>query len=393
MKKILFSMIVFAVCCLLPDITVPAAENNITFTYPSKDTLVIKGTGMVPGHEGEGFYDGDGHPNIKKIIIEEGITGLGSYAISDYYPYAETIELPATLRTIGKGAFLRCYSLKEIKLPSGISEILQSCFEGCRELERIEMPDTVTKIDKDAFRECGKLKELVLPKQLTVWNDPIQKCPQLKEITNRSLIEVALDDYKGGKIWYSKGKKVKKLGAGMVAKSKGKKYKIKYNLLGGKRSGKLPSGYTFGKSVKLPLHAKKKNYTLLGWYNPKDADNVLHYCSEISSIQTGNIKLRPFWVKYRIKAVGSRSVKIFLDDRDAIVEFGAFDVRYSTSKNMKNAKSFTMHSKGNTKLVPKLKKGKAYYFQVAYRDLDADIDMDEDGGSHIWVGKKRIVVK
>ena len=93
-----------------------------------------------------------------------------------------------------------------------------------------------------------------------------------------------------------------------------------------------------------------------------------------------------------MEAAGNGSVKIFLDERDAVRTFGAFDVRYSTRKNMKKSKSFTMHAKGTTRTVRNLKKGKTYYFQVAYRYLAVDIDMDDDGGSYLWVGKRRVKV-
>ena len=82
--------------------------------------------------------------------------------------------------------------------------------------------------------------------------------------------------------------------------------------------------------------------------------------------------------------MGNRKVKIFLDDRDAVVSFGAFDVRYSARKDMKNAEYFRMGSEGDTEVVRKLKKGKAYYFQIAF----ADWDIEEMGDT--WVGKRRI---
>lgn len=387
MEKRLLFITVFASLCLLPDFIVSAADNGVTYSYPSENTLVIEGNGVVPEQNFEDGLDDEKYMNrIKKIVIKEGITGLGDSCFARYYENVETIELPATLRMISKWAFLGCVSLRRINLPSGITEIPEGCFEECSDLRRVAIPDTVTKIEKDAFRECGKLKELVLSKQLTVWENPIRKCPQLETITNCSGIEITLDDCKGNKVWYSEGKKVTKLGAGKIAKSKGRKYKISYDLLGGKRSGKLPSGYTYGKSIKLPLNVKKKNYVMFGWYNPSDTDTYLCCLSKTSPTLSGNIILRPFWVKYKIRAVGNRSVEIFLDDRDAVVPFGAFDVRYSTNKNMKDATYFHMSSEGKKQIVRKLQKGKPYYFQVAYTDND----MEEWGDT--WVGKRRIVV-
>ena len=108
------------------------------------------------------------------------------------------------------------------------------------------IPSSVKTIEKGAFYGCKYLKKLVLPKSLLTWINPIQKCPSLKKIVNRSYLDLNLDDCKGYKKWYVNGKKVTTVFAQKTAVAKGKKYIIKYNLLGGRASKKLPSVYRYG---------------------------------------------------------------------------------------------------------------------------------------------------
>ena len=159
-----------------------------------------------------------------------------------------------------------------------------------------------------------------------------------------------------------------------------------YHLLGGKKEGNLPSSYRYGSCKKLTFSARKEGYILLGWYNPADKETS-YYQTSISPSLAKNIILKPFWVRYKVKNVKKNSVRIFIDDRNAIVPFGVFDVRYSKTKNMANAKYLRITD--TFKVICKLKKNQRYYFEVAY----AEKDDDDDDYESVWVGKRSIVIK
>lgn len=68
----------------------------------------------------------------------------------------------------------------------------------------------------------------------------LKKCSALKKIVNYSAKLIKLDTCCGNKTWYVKGKKASKLASGKTAISKGKKFKISYHLLGGKKKETCP---------------------------------------------------------------------------------------------------------------------------------------------------------
>ena len=157
-------------------------------------------------------------------------------------------------------------------------------------------------------------------------------------------------------------------------------------MLGGEKSGNLPSSYRYGSGRKLTLHVRKKGFALLGWYNSADKENP-YYQISIGPSMAKDIILKPFWIKYEMKNIKKNSIKISIDDRNAVVPFGVFDVRYSKSRDMTNAKYIRI--KDTPKVIHNLIKNQRYYFEIAYTEMEYD---DEDYES-IWVGKRNIVIR
>ena len=83
------------------------------------------------------------------------------------------VKFPDTLRSLGKGAFERCYHIRSLILPEGLTEIPESCFEGCGELTSITLPETLTRIGDYAFtkyypgRSVSRIPEITIPRSVT----------------------------------------------------------------------------------------------------------------------------------------------------------------------------------------------------------------------------------
>lgn len=82
--------------------------------------------------------------------------------------YEQTsVTLPASVDTIGFGAFLWHLDLTQVTMPEGVLEIGSNAFISCSALSQIDIPSTVAKIDAYAFSYCSGLGEITLPETLT----------------------------------------------------------------------------------------------------------------------------------------------------------------------------------------------------------------------------------
>lgn len=123
------------------------------------------------------------HPEIKKLIIPDGISKIGSGAFENCESL-ESVEIPESVREIGEDAFAGTKWLqnhpegvvyinriacgingkcpKNVVIEPGTKIIIPNLFCECSTLESIRIPDSVTEIGQGAFRGCTALKEVVL---------------------------------------------------------------------------------------------------------------------------------------------------------------------------------------------------------------------------------------
>ena len=86
-------------------------------------------------------------------------------AVPSAYPY-KRVELPESVKIIGKGAFERNITLEEIILPEGTEVIEDLAFAGCA-AERIIFPETLKSIGSFICAAAKNLDELLLPNSVT----------------------------------------------------------------------------------------------------------------------------------------------------------------------------------------------------------------------------------
>lgn len=97
------------------------------------------------------------------------VSAIGAYAFSESNwgsEILESVELPDTIETMGKGVFFGCRKLTAVTLPKGITKIAESTFHYCAELEEVNIPEGVTKIEQCAFFGCEKLSKITLPQSI-----------------------------------------------------------------------------------------------------------------------------------------------------------------------------------------------------------------------------------
>ncbi|MBQ3141044.1 MAG: leucine-rich repeat domain-containing protein [Clostridia bacterium] len=165
----------------------PATEGscgeNVTWRFETfGGTLTISGSGPMRdfGFQGAPWYAL--REEIYTVIIEDGVTSVGSYAFLMCRELTD-ITLPDSVTTIGDYAFCNCDSLKTAILSSNITSIGDYAFCSCKSLSGLELPKGVTEIGCNAFSSCRKLTEVRLPKGVTAIEEwTFSGCTGLTEI-------------------------------------------------------------------------------------------------------------------------------------------------------------------------------------------------------------------
>lgn len=140
--------------------------DNLTWVVSSDGTMTIRGNGDMYDYT-EFYYapwsgSCDGYPPTR-VIIEDGVTSIGSYAFAT--DWLVQITIPDSVVRIGEGAFEMTTYLESIDLPPSLREVPASAFRWSG-LERIVIPDGVTTIGAQAFRQCWYLTDVTLPESL-----------------------------------------------------------------------------------------------------------------------------------------------------------------------------------------------------------------------------------
>lgn len=155
---------------------------NVTWTLDADGTFVVQGNGAIE------FYSYTSRPwhryrlDIKKIIIEKGITAISTYAFSGC-KNLESVILSNSINTIYEGAFQDCYSLTSIEIPNSVTVIAHNVFKGCLSLVEVSLSENITAISSGLFWDCRKLKHIVIPAGVkNIGEHAFAFCDQLKVI-------------------------------------------------------------------------------------------------------------------------------------------------------------------------------------------------------------------
>ncbi len=140
--------------------------------------------------------------SLTSITIPDSVTSIGSYAFFGCSSL-ESITIPDSVTNIGEDAFFNCTSLEEISvndnnqfycdnkgilynkevttlicspagttlihydIPSSVTSISKDAFVNCTSLTSITIPDGVANIGDDAFYKCTSLTSIIIPDSVT----------------------------------------------------------------------------------------------------------------------------------------------------------------------------------------------------------------------------------
>ncbi|MBQ4560933.1 MAG: leucine-rich repeat domain-containing protein [Clostridia bacterium] len=204
MKRILsVSLILFMLIptMLIFNLSASAASGScgedLTWSF-SDTTLTISGKGAMYDYsdrENVPWYDIK--DDIELVIIENGVTSIGSYSFF-LYSFLTSVDIPDSVTSIGFCAFTGCERLKNITIPDNMISIDDGAFSGCGSLTSVTIPNSMTSISDYAFDWCVCLKTITIPDSVTsIGSNSFDTCIQLTSVTiPKSVTSIGADAFR-----------------------------------------------------------------------------------------------------------------------------------------------------------------------------------------------------
>lgn len=163
----------FQNCSSLTEIEIPSTvnfTNGVFYGCTSLRKITVAG--------GNEWYKAEGNCliRIKDNLLISGIS---------------TSKIPASVKSIGYGAFFNIATLTEIEIPGSVEVVSNSAFAGCSGLKKVTIAEGVKQLGTTPgtvgtiFSNCGALESLHLPSTVEyVCPDVVSwRCPNLKTLT------------------------------------------------------------------------------------------------------------------------------------------------------------------------------------------------------------------
>ena len=178
--------------------------DSAKWTLDAAGTLTISGSGKTWDFIDEDWnanapwYDASLRLRIKKVVVEKGITYVGTRAFYDCSEMT-SVSLPTTLETMGADVFMYCTGLTSVTIPAGVTSIGGDFFLGCTSLKSVTLPDSLRDIGGCTFMYCTSLTSVRLPATLlSISWQMFKDCKSLTSLTiPRSVVNVMQDAFSG----------------------------------------------------------------------------------------------------------------------------------------------------------------------------------------------------
>ena len=142
------------ITCETVDYTVVSIDAETFKNCSSLETITLP---EHLGSVGENAFTGSG---IKHITFN--CATIGQRWFNNIKSQILTVNLGATVQTIGDAAFSGFENVENITIPNGVTTIENLAFEGWKKLTTIEIPSTVTSISPTSFLGCTNLTTITV---------------------------------------------------------------------------------------------------------------------------------------------------------------------------------------------------------------------------------------
>ena len=118
-------------------------------------TLTVTGSCDMEDYSASSPAPWAGYRNkIKKVIVESGVTGIGSYAFENCKNLS-SVEIGNTVQKIGEGAFSNCLKLKSVTIPSSVDTIAYGAFWWCPDLDTVYFEGNAPEMGDEIFHNMS----------------------------------------------------------------------------------------------------------------------------------------------------------------------------------------------------------------------------------------------
>ncbi len=194
-----------------PDANVSIASGNLegglAWNLTKAGTLTISGQGAMPDFGSIGDQPWSANSDkIRKVVIENGVTSVGSCAFWNCGVLSAEIStsvtaignsafrgsgiisvtIPSSVKTIGDSAFRECENLSSVTVCEGVETIEQNAFRSCAKLASIALPSTIGEVGAAAFIQCQNMSSATFApgsRQVKLGDDLFAECFYLVRVT------------------------------------------------------------------------------------------------------------------------------------------------------------------------------------------------------------------
>ena len=134
--------------------------------------------------------------SVTSLELPATLETIGDYAFANC-SLITSLHIPANVTSIGVGAFVRCNSIETLTFAEGINlkVIATDTFRECSALTAVTIPASVTKIEATAFMKCTNLASVTIPEGVTsIGAQAFQNCDALATLVLPKSLAI-LDEY------------------------------------------------------------------------------------------------------------------------------------------------------------------------------------------------------
>jgi len=197
----------------ITEVTIPAGITTIGskafWNCPSLQSVHFNATNCTQMYTQVGIYGSDGqtaqntrsvfnsgstnsdYPAIATVTIGNNVTSIPDFAFFDARELHGSLNIPATVHTVGNYAFYNCISLNFLSLQEGLVSIGNYAFYNNTALEGrhhplprgLYLPNSLTTVGDYAFKNCSVLPLLSIGEGTTsIGNQAFWECPILQTV-------------------------------------------------------------------------------------------------------------------------------------------------------------------------------------------------------------------